>query len=140
VSDRQRRPLFWAYVALLTVEAAGMAVLAVTLLIALLTSPAVSEVSGVALVVLAFLAVAWIVAIVVGVLRGQAWTRAASVVWQVLQGAIGIGAVQGALGGVVPPTLGWPLVAVAVAVLLLGISKTVVAATSARAPRADPPA
>jgi hypothetical protein len=100
----------------------------------------VSEVSGVALVVLAFLAVAWIVAIVVGVLRGQAWTRAASVVWQVLQGAIGIGAVQGALGGVVPPNLGWPLVVVAVAVLLLGISKDVVAATSARAPRADPPA
>jgi hypothetical protein len=35
----------------------------------------------------------------------------------------------------VPPNLGWPLVVVAVAVLLLGISKTVVAATTARAPR-----
>ena len=140
MSDRQRRPLFWAFVALLSVEAIGMAVLAVTLLVQLLVSKAASEASGIALTVLAFLAVAWIVAIVVGVLRGQAWTRAASTVWQILQGAIGIGAVQGALAGVVPPALGWPLVVVAIAVLLLGISKTVVAATSDRAARADPPA
>lgn len=132
MSDRQRRPLFWAFVALLTLEAVGMAVLAVTLLVQLLVAKAASEASGIALTVLAFVAAAWIVAIVVGVLRGQAWTRAASTVWQVLQCAIGIGALQGAFA---VPAWGWPLVAVAVAVLLLSISKSVVAATSGRATR-----
>ena len=132
MSDRQRRPLFWAFVALLSVEAIGMAVLAVTLLVQLLVSKAASEASGIALTVLAFLAVAWIVAIVVGVLRGQAWTRAASTVWQILQAAIGIGAVQGAFAA---PAWGVPLIAVAVVVLLLSISKPVVAATSGRAVR-----
>ena len=38
------------------------------------------------------MAAAWLLAIIVGVLRGQAWTRAASIVWQVLQFAVGLGA------------------------------------------------
>ena len=69
--------------------------LAVGLLIELLVARPTSYASAIALTVLAFIAAAWLGAIVVGALRGQAWIRGAAIVWQVLQFAVGAGAVTG---------------------------------------------
>jgi hypothetical protein len=109
------------------------AALAVTLLIELLIATPTSFASAVALTVLAFIAAAWIGAIVVGALRGQAWIRGAAIVWQVLQFAIGASAISGTFS---TPAIGWPLVVVAVVAFLLLFAKPVVDATSRREERA----
>jgi hypothetical protein len=62
-------------------------------------------------------------------LRGQAWIRAAGIVWQVLQAAVGVGALQ---GQVAQPAWGWPLILLAVVVFVLLFVKPVMALTSVR--------
>ena len=125
-----RRPaLLWALIVLLTLEFLGVGALAVTLLIETLTSPSATFGAGIALTVVAFVAAAWLAAIVVGTIRGQAWIRAAAIVWQVLQVAVGVGALQ---GQVAQPGWGWPLIVLAALVFLLLFTKPVVAATSDR--------
>ncbi|HEY4224864.1 MAG TPA: hypothetical protein VGM70_03535 [Pseudolysinimonas sp.] len=125
-----RRPaLLWLLVVLLTVEFLAVAVLAVTLLIETLTAPSATFGGGIALTIVGFVAAAWLGAIVVGTLRGQAWIRAAAIVWQVLQVAIGVGALQ---GQVAQPAWGWPLIVFAALVFVLLFTKPVVAMTSAR--------
>jgi hypothetical protein len=116
VSDRRRPALGWALLVLLTAEFALVAVVAIALLVELLTVRPVSYPSAIALVVLAFVAAAWLGAIVVGTWRQQTWIRSAAVVWQVLQFAIGAGAITGAFSN---PALGWPLVVAAIATFLL---------------------
>ena len=132
VSDRRRPALFWVLIALLAAEFALVAVLAVTLLVELLVAQATSVPSAIALTVLAFLAVAWLGAIIVGALRGQAWIRGAAIVWQVLQFAVGAGSIAGQFS---TPAIGWPLVAVALVAFLLLLSRPVVEATSTRPDR-----
>jgi uncharacterized membrane protein len=129
VSDRQKPGLLWVLIVLLVAEFVLVAGLAVTLLFEVLTAPAASLASGVALAVLAFIAAAWLGAIVVGALRGQAWMRGAAIVWQVLQFAIGAASIGGQFG---QPWIGWPLVAVALVVFVLLFTKPVVEATSQR--------
>ena len=125
-----RRPaLLWVLVALLTVEFLAVAALAVTLLIETLTAPSATVGGGIALTIVGFVAAAWLGAIVVGTLRGQAWIRAAAIVWQVLQVAVGVGALQ---GQVAQPAWGWPLIVVAAVVFLLLFLKPVVEATGTR--------
>ena len=60
---------------------------------------------------LAGLTVVALGAVLLGIWRGRAWVRAATVVFQVLLFAVGVGALQGALA---QPGWGWPLVVVAV--------------------------
>ncbi|MEO5921969.1 MAG: hypothetical protein ABIQ01_12585 [Pseudolysinimonas sp.] len=132
MSDRQKPPLFWVLVVLLTGEFLLVAALAVTLLVELLVATPASFASAVALTVLAFVAAVWLGAIVVGALRGQAWIRGAAIVWQVLQFAIGAGAISGTFS---TPAIGWPLVVVAFAVFALLFLKPVVEATSHREDR-----
>ena len=125
-----RRPaLLWALIVLLAVEFLAVAALAVTLLFEVLTAPASSVASGIALTIVGIVAAGWLGAIVVGTLRGQAWIRAAAIVWQFLQVAIGVGALQGT---VAQPAWGWPLIIVAALVFLLLFAKPVVAMTSVR--------
>jgi hypothetical protein len=119
----------WALVVLLTVEFLGVAALAVVLLVETLIAPTTSIGGGIALTVIGFVAAAWLGAIVVGTLRGQAWIRAAAIVWQVLQVAVGVGALQ---GQVAQPAWGWPLIVLAVVVFILLFMKPVVALTSRR--------
>ncbi|HEX7834850.1 MAG TPA: hypothetical protein VF479_05210 [Pseudolysinimonas sp.] len=133
MSDRQRPALVWALIVLLIGEFLLAAALAVTLLIELLIATPASFGSAVALTVLAFIAAAWIGAIVIGALRGQAWIRGAAIVWQVLQFAIGASAISGTFS---TPAIGWPLVAVAVVAFVLLFAKPVVDATSRREERA----
>ena len=127
-----RRPaLLWVLVVLLlAIEFLLVAALAVILLIDALTVPSrVARRRRSPSPSSAFVAAAWLAAIVVGTLRGQAWIRAAAIVWQVLQFAVGVGALQGQLA---QPGWGWPLIALAVVVFLLLFTKPVVALTSAR--------
>ena len=129
MSTTRRPAILWALIALLSLELLGVGALAVTLLIETLTAPTATFGAGIALTIVAFIAAAWLTAIVVGTYRGQAWIRAAAIVWQVLQVAVGVGALQ---GQVAQPGWGWPLIVLAVVVFLLLFTKPVVAATSAR--------
>jgi hypothetical protein len=129
VSSTRRPALLWLLVVLLTIEFLGLAALAVVLLIETLTAPSASVGGGIALTVIGFVAAAWLGAIVIGTLRGQAWIRAAAIVWQVLQVAVGVGALQ---GQVAQPAWGWPLIVLAALVFLLLFLKPVVALTSGR--------
>jgi hypothetical protein len=132
VSDRRRPALFWVLIVLLAAEFALVAALAITLLIELLVATATSVPSAIALTVLAFLAAAWLGAIIIGALRGQAWIRGSAIVWQVLQFAVGAGSIAGTFS---TPAIGWPLVAVAVVTFLLLISRPVADAVATRPDR-----
>jgi len=132
VSDRQRPALFWLLIVLLAAEFLLIAGLAVTLLIELLIATPTSFASAVALTVLAFAAAAWMGAIVVGAVRGQAWIRGAAIVWQVLQFAVGASAISGTFS---TPAIGWPLVVAALVTFLLLFTRPVVDATSRREER-----
>ena len=125
--------MVWALIVLLAAEFLLVAALAVTLLFELLTETPTSFPSAVALTVLAFVAAAWLGAIVVGALRGNAWIRSAALVWQVLQFAVGASASSGAFS---QPAWGWPLVGVAVIAFVLLFTRPVVDATSRREDRA----
>ncbi len=121
------RPLLWLLIVLLAAEFVLVAVLAVVSVV-LLTSGASGDLtSGVALAIVIVLAAIGLGATVVGAIRGRSWIRAAAIVWQVVQVAVGIGALQGA---VAQPVYGWPLIAVAVVAFILLFTKPVVAATS----------
>ena len=129
MSTARRPALLWVLVVLLTIEFLGVAALAVVLLVETLTASGASVGGGIALTIIGFVAAAWLGAIVVGTLRGQAWIRAAAIVWQVLQVAVGVGALQ---GQVAQPAWGWPLIILAAFVFLLLFLKPVVALTSVR--------
>jgi hypothetical protein len=116
-------------VVVLAAEFLLVAGLAVTLLVELLIARPTSFATAVALTVLAFLAAAWLGAILVGALRGQAWIRGAAIVWQVLQFAVGAGSIAGQFS---TPGWGWPLVLSALVAFGLLLSPAVRAATSGR--------
>lgn len=125
-----RRPgLLWLLLALMTAEFAAVAIVAVVFTVDLFIAPPVSYAAGIAVIVLALVAAVWLAFIVVAAWHGRAWMRGASIVWQVLQFAIGIGCFQGLTA---TPVVGWLLVVPAVAVVVLLLSRPVVEATSAR--------
>lgn len=100
------------------------------LLLDLLTQPPASLATAVALLVLVAVAAAVLAGVLAGIWRGRAWVRAAGVVFQVLQFAIGVGALQGAFAN---PEWGWPLILVAI----LGFVLLVVRPTAAWLTRRD---
>lgn len=125
-SDRSlssRRPgAVRALTVLLAIESAGLVAATVFLVFELLVAPSDSFVSAIALTVFVAIAAVWVSAIAVGAWRGQAWTRGASIVVQVLLAAIAIGSFQGILPR---PDIGWILLLPAVAVVALLFSKPV---------------
>ena len=114
---------------ILTGEFLAVAALAVVSVVLLAGGASGDFASGVALAIVIVLAAIGLGATVVGAIRGQSWIRAAAIVWQVLQVAVGIGALQGA---VAQPVYGWPLIIVAVVAFILLFTRPVVAATSHR--------
>ena len=118
MSTLHRPKLFWLLIALLALELALAVGLTVVLLIELIVGRPASMASAVALTVLAAIAAAWVASIIVGALRGQGWVRGAAIVWQVLQFAVGLGAVQGGFADAAA-AWGWPLIAVAVVTFIL---------------------
>ncbi|PZQ89761.1 MAG: hypothetical protein DI534_08195 [Leifsonia xyli] len=132
MKNRARPGVFWGLAALLVLELAAVVVVALVLLFDLVTAEPASLATAVALTVLVLIAVGWMAATVVGLFRGQAWVRASAIVWQVLQFAIGLGALQGTFA---QPVWGWPLVTVSVLTFLLLFVPAVVRATQGRAAR-----
>ncbi|WP_423918308.1 hypothetical protein ACPEEZ_10155 [Frigoribacterium sp. 2-23] len=129
-SARRRRPApVWALVAIVTAEFLVLLAAVIFLVVELLIARPDSYASAVAVLVLTVIACAWVGAIVVGVLRGRAWSRAGAITWQVLQIAVGFGSFGGAFANI---PLGWWLIAPAVLVIVLLFVPSVVAVTSAR--------
>lgn len=129
-SPQRGRPVpVWALVVLLAAETALLAVASGYLLIELLTARPDSYPAAVAILVLTLAATVWLGAITVGVLRGNAWIRGAAITWQVLQIAVGVGSLQGALANA---SVGVWLIVPAVLVVVLLFVPSVVAATSHR--------
>ncbi|WIB35236.1 hypothetical protein [Curtobacterium sp. MCJR17_043] len=112
-------------VAVVGLEFLAMAAVTVYLLVELLTTPAAGIASGIALLVLAVLATVWLGAMVAGLRRGRAWVRSGVVVWQVLQGALAIGAFQGESR---VASVGWALLIPALLGITLVLSRPVTAA------------
>lgn len=125
----RRHPLVVLLAIILAAQAALVAVLTVTMLIEILRNDSASVGSGVALVVLGVIATGWLVVVASNVLRGRAWTRSATVVSQVLQLAVAVGAFQGAFAR---PDVGWLLLIPAVVALGILFTRPVVAFTARR--------
>jgi hypothetical protein len=127
-SARPRRSrLLVILVALLFIECLLVTAAAVYLLIELLIDTPVSYPAAIAILVLTVVAAAWVGMIAIHTLRGRPWTRGAAVVWQVLQGSIGLGALQGLFAR---PDVGWPLIILSLVVLVLLFTKPVLDATA----------
>jgi hypothetical protein len=108
-----------------------MAAVTVLLLAELLApgSRPYSAVSAVALAVFAAIAALGLGLVAAGTLRLQPWTRAAAIVWQILQTFVGLQAFQGAGAR---PDLGVLLIVPAVVGLVLLFRRDVAAATRRR--------
>ena len=130
MKDRARPPFFWGLVVMLGIELAAAATLAIVLLIDLVALEPTSIATALALTVLVVIAAGWMAATLVGLLHGQAWVRASAIVWQVLQFAIGLGALEGSFA---QPAWGWPIIAVSVITFGLLFVPSVVKATQGRA-------
>lgn len=127
-----RRVLVVLTGALVLVEAAAAAAAVVVIVVGLLLAGASSVASAAALAVLAAVLCVGLAAAAVALLRGRAWPRAAIVVWQVLQLAVGVSALTGSGSS---PYAGWPLIGLAVILIGLVFSPPVVAATQERRER-----
>ncbi|WP_123656169.1 hypothetical protein [Curtobacterium sp. ZW137] len=113
----------------LALEFLALVVTTVALIVELLVSPASSVASGIALVVLTAIAALWLGSMLVGLWRGRSWVRSGIIVWQVLQGALAIGAFQGVFR---VPAVGWALLLPALVAITLVLSKSVTTALARR--------
>jgi len=100
--------------ALLFLEAAALVAIVVWLVVDLLALQPSSYATAVALIVLVVIGAVWVGAVAIGSLRRAPWTRAAAIVWQILQVSIAVGAFQGLFAR---PDVGWLLLVPAVTVI-----------------------
>jgi hypothetical protein len=112
-------------IGLLFLEAAAMIVVVIVLIVDVLTLPAASVASAIALTVLAAIGAVFVSALAVGALRRQGWVRSGALIWQLVQLAIAIGAFQGPFA---QPAIGWALLAPSVVVLILLFTRSVMGA------------
>jgi hypothetical protein len=101
---------------ILTLEALGMAAITAFLAIEVLTENPDSYASAIGLIVLAVLALIWISATTIAFVQGKASARGSALVWQVLQGALGIASNQGLFAR---PDVGSALLLPAIAVVAM---------------------
>ncbi|MEN0102079.1 MAG: hypothetical protein AAGC90_04060 [Curtobacterium sp.] len=113
----------------LALEFAALVVVTVVLLVEVLVSPASSLASGIALTVLTAIAALWLGSMLVGLWHRRAWVRSGIIVWQVMQGALAIGAFQGVFR---VPAVGWALLIPALLAITLVLSKSVTSALARR--------
>ena len=99
---------------LLFAEAGALIAVFIWLLVDLLVLRPSSFAMAVALIVLVAIGAAWVSAIAVASARRAPWSRAAAIVWQVLQLSVAVGAFQGLFAR---PDLGWALLIPAVTVI-----------------------
>ena len=103
-----------AVTVLLFAEAAALVGVLAWLLIDLLVLRPSSFATAIALIVLVAIGAAWVSAIAVASVRRAPWSRAAAIVWQVLQLSVAVGAFQGLFAR---PDLGWALLVPAVVIV-----------------------
>ncbi|MFC9917678.1 hypothetical protein [Agromyces binzhouensis] len=108
------RAAFVTVVALLFAEAGALLAVLAWLVVDLLVLQPSSFATAVALVVVVAIAAAWVTAIAVASVRRVPWSRAAAIVWQVLQLSIAVGAFQGLFAR---PDVGWVLLVPAITVI-----------------------
>ena len=120
-------PFVVALAAVVFAECALLVAATVYLVVEFIVAIPASYGSAVALTVLAVGAALWLGFIAVNILRGRAWVRGATVVWQVLQIAVAIGCFQGLFAR---PDIGWALLVPALLALVLLFTPPVVAATA----------
>ncbi|PWC03085.1 hypothetical protein [Agromyces badenianii] len=99
---------------LLFLEAAAMVALVVWLLVDLFALEPSSYATAIALLVLVAIGAIWVVAVAFASLRRAPWSRAAAIVWQILQVSIAVGAFQGLFAR---PDVGWALLVPAITVI-----------------------
>lgn len=92
-----------------------MVAVTVLLVVEVLTQPALSFSSSIALIVLAALAAVLLIALTIGIYLEQRWVRGLTAVWQVLQVPAAITIIR---GDIVQP-LGWGLAVASLVGLLL---------------------
>ncbi|MCU1534868.1 MAG: hypothetical protein JWR53_1349 [Glaciihabitans sp.] len=116
MSEPRRTPLVYAVVVLLFAESLLLAASAIYLAVELVITTPAFPMSAIALAVFAALGAAGLAIVASAAWRGRAWSRGASITWQVLQGAVAISALtgKGAQAG-----FGVPLLLLAVVVLVL---------------------
>ncbi|WP_394551286.1 hypothetical protein ACDF64_11150 [Agromyces sp. MMS24-JH15] len=99
---------------LLTAEALAVAAVAVWLIVDLVVLQPSSYATAIALIVLVLIGALWVGAVAVGSYLRASWTRAAAIVWQVLQISVAVGAFQGLFAR---PDVGWLLLIPAIVVI-----------------------
>jgi hypothetical protein len=124
-SRARRHPLLLALTAIVFAEFLLLVGATGFLIIELLVATPSSFVSALALTALVAVAAVWLAIITVNILRGNAWVRSATLVWQVLQIAVAIGSFQGIFAR---QDIGWLLLIPAVAAIILLFTPPVVAA------------
>jgi len=97
VPRARRHPLLLALVALVGAECALLVAATAFLIIELLVDTPTSLATALALTVLTVLAAVFLLILVVNILRGRAWTRGATITWQVLQIAVAVAASKACL-------------------------------------------
>jgi hypothetical protein len=120
-SKARPRAATWT-AAILLLEALGMLAVAVWLAIAALGDPVEHIAGGLFLAVLAAGAAAFLLAAGRAMLDGRAWSRSATLVWQVLQLGVALGTFNGGEG---PVPLALVLAALAIAGLILVLRRSV---------------
>jgi len=103
-----------AVAALLFLEAAALVAVVVWLVVDLLALEPSSYATAIALLVLVAIGAIWVVTVAFGSLRQASWSRAAAIVWQILQLSIAVGAFQGLFAR---PDVGWVLLVPAITVI-----------------------
>jgi hypothetical protein len=116
--------------AVLSLEALALLAAAVYFVFELLVEQPSSVANAIALAAVLAIGAVWVGFIVLGLYRGQAWTRAAVIVVQALFMAVAIGSFQGPSPR---PDVGAALLIPAVIALILLFTKSVLASTLKRA-------
>ena len=99
---------------LLFLEAIVVSALVVWLVIDLISLEPSSYVTAIALIVLVVIGAIWVWAVAVASLRRAPWSRAAAIVWQILQLSVAIGAFQGLFARA---DVGWALLVPAIIII-----------------------
>ncbi|GAA1776754.1 hypothetical protein [Agromyces lapidis] len=95
-------------------EALLMVGLVVWLIVDLFALEPSSMATAIALLVLVVIGAVWVSAVAFASLRRAPWSRAAAIVWQILQVSVAVGAFQGLFAR---PDLGWALLVPAITVI-----------------------
>lgn len=115
-SDKGSRPVLAALAAILSAEAILVLVATVLTIGQFVTQGARVEADGIAFIVCLVIGCLWVGAAAVGVWLARRWARGLVIMWQLIQLAVGVGALEGLLAG---PLVGLLLLVLGVAGIVL---------------------